>query len=78
MGVKIYTNVRVTDIELSATREVTKVITDHGDIKTECIVNAAGQWAPRIGEMVGVHIPVVPMMKMNGAGRCGPVPFMNA
>ena len=62
MGVKIYTNVRVTAIELSATRQVTKVITDHGNIKTESVVNAAGQWSPRIGEMVGVHIPIVPMM----------------
>ena len=62
MGVKIYTKVRVTGIELSGTREVTKVITDQGDIKTDCVVNAAGQWSPRIGEMVGVHIPIVPMM----------------
>ncbi len=62
MGVQIYTNVRVTGIELSPAREVTKVITDHGDIKTECVVNAAGQWAPRIGAMVGIHIPIVSMM----------------
>ena len=62
MGVQIFTNIRVTGIELSPAREVSKVITDHGDIKTECIVNAAGQWAPRIGEMVGVHIPIVSMM----------------
>jgi 4-methylaminobutanoate oxidase (formaldehyde-forming) len=62
MGVEINTNVRVTGIQLSANREVTKVITDCGDIKTECVVNAAGQWSPRIGEMVGVHIPIVPMM----------------
>jgi glycine/D-amino acid oxidase-like deaminating enzyme len=46
MGVEIYTKVRVTGIELSGTREVTKVITDQGDIKTECVVNAAGQWSP--------------------------------
>jgi 4-methylaminobutanoate oxidase (formaldehyde-forming) len=62
MGVKIYTNVRVTDIELSPAGEITKVVTEHGDIKTECVVNAAGQWAPRIGEMVGIHIPIVSMM----------------
>ena len=62
MGVQIYTNVRVTGIELSPAREVAKVITDRGDIKTECVVNAAGQWAPQIGAMVGVHIPIVPMM----------------
>ena len=53
---------RVTGIKLSPAREVTEVITDHGNIKTECVVNAAGQWAPRIGEMVGVHIPIVSMM----------------
>jgi 4-methylaminobutanoate oxidase (formaldehyde-forming) len=62
MGVQIYTHVRVTGIELSPAREVTRVITDHGAIKTETVVNAAGQWAPRIGEMVGVHIPIVSMM----------------
>ena len=62
LGVKIYTNVRLTDITVSARREVTNVITDHGNIKTECIVNAAGQWAPRIGEMIGVHLPIVSMM----------------
>jgi 4-methylaminobutanoate oxidase (formaldehyde-forming) len=62
MGVEINTNVLVKDIVLSSAREVTKVVTDHGDIKTNCVVNAAGQWAPRIGEMVGVHIPIVSMM----------------
>jgi glycine cleavage system T protein len=62
MGVQIYTNVLVTGIELSPAREVSNVITDHGDIKTECVVNAAGQWAPRIGAMVGLHIPIVSMM----------------
>jgi len=62
MGVEINTKVRVTGIELSPSGEVTEVITDHGNIKTECVVNAAGQWAPRIGEMVGAHIPIVAMM----------------
>ena len=32
MGVEIYTNMRVVDIELTPAREVTKVVTDHGDI----------------------------------------------
>ena len=62
MGVEINTNVLVTGIKLSPSREVTEVMTNHGNIKTECVVNAAGQWAPRIGEMVGVHIPIVAMM----------------
>ena len=62
MGVEINTKVLVTDITVSPGGEVTEVVTDHGNIKTECVVNAAGQWAPRIGEMVGVHIPIVSMM----------------
>jgi len=62
MGVEINTNVLVTGIGLSPTGVVTEVVTDQGGIKTECVVNAAGQWAPRIGDMVGVHIPIVPMM----------------
>jgi 4-methylaminobutanoate oxidase (formaldehyde-forming) len=61
-GVEIHTNVRVTGIELSPRREVTRVITDHGAIRTECVVNAAGEWAPRLAEMVGVFLPTVPLM----------------
>ena len=62
MGAEIYTNVRVTGIELSSAGEITQVITEQGTIKTQCVVNAAGEWAPRIGEMVGVNIPMVPLM----------------
>jgi glycine cleavage system T protein len=62
MGVAIHTNVRVTGIELSPRREVSRVLTDHGAIRTECVVNAAGEWAPRLAEMVGAFLPTVPLM----------------
>ena len=62
MGAEVHTNVRVTGIDVSQGGEIQQVITDHGNIKTECVVNAAGEWAPRIGEMVGVNIPMVPLM----------------
>jgi 4-methylaminobutanoate oxidase (formaldehyde-forming) len=62
MGAEIHTNVRVTGIELSPGRQVSRVITDHGAIRTECAVNAAGEWAPRVCEMVGVFLPTVPLM----------------
>lgn len=63
MGADIHTNVRVTGIELSPRGDVTQVNTDHGAIKTEIVVNAAGQWAPQIAAMVGVHhIPITPIM----------------
>ena len=62
MGAEIVTNVRVTGIELSAQRQVKSVMTDRGAIRTECVVNAAGEWAPRLAEMVGVLLPTVPLM----------------
>ncbi|MBT4309142.1 MAG: FAD-binding oxidoreductase, partial [Anaerolineae bacterium] len=61
MGVTIKTGVRVTGIELSADGAVTQVNTDHGSIKTELVVNAAGIWGPRVAAMVGVQIPTTPV-----------------
>jgi len=62
LGAEINTGVRVMDIDVDSKGQVTKVVTDKGDILTECVVNAAGEWAPRIGEMVGINIPMVPLM----------------
>lgn len=62
LGAEVVTGVRVTGIELSPAGAVTGVNTDQGAIQTECVVNAAGQWAPRICEMVGARLPMVPLM----------------
>ncbi|MBI3084636.1 MAG: FAD-dependent oxidoreductase [candidate division NC10 bacterium] len=62
MGAAIQTGVRVTGIDLSPTGAVTRVLTDHGAITTETVVNAAGMWAPQIGAMVGVHLAMIPLM----------------
>ncbi len=61
LGVEIRTGVRVTGIDLSSRREVTRVRTDHGDVATEAVVNAAGMWAPRIAAMVGAFVPSIPV-----------------
>ena len=37
------------------------VVTEQGVIVAEHVVNAAGLWARRVGRMVGVELPVVPM-----------------
>lgn len=37
------------------------VITEQGRIVAEHVVNAAGLWARRVGRMVGIDLPVVPM-----------------
>jgi 4-methylaminobutanoate oxidase (formaldehyde-forming) len=62
LGAVIHTGVRVTGIALSPKRKVKTIHTTNGDIQTEIVVNAAGQWAPRIGEMVGVNLPMTPIM----------------
>ena len=58
MGVEIHTNVRVTGIHLSPRREVARVITERVAIRTECVVNAAGEWAPRVAEMMSAARPM--------------------
>lgn len=61
MGVSVYTNTRVTGIELTPEGAISKVLTDKGDIRTEIVVNAAGLWAPRVAAMAGIHIPTTPV-----------------
>ncbi|HTO99923.1 MAG TPA: FAD-dependent oxidoreductase [Anaerolineales bacterium] len=61
LGVTVYTGVRVTGIELSPKGEIQKVITDHGSVKTEIVVNAAGMWAPRVAQMAGLNFPTTPV-----------------
>ncbi len=63
MGAEIQTNVRVIGIELSPQGEISAVETENGKIRTPVVVNAAGQWAPQIAEMVGIdYIPITPLM----------------
>ena len=61
LGVRIRTGVRVTGFRLSATREVTHVLTEDGQIATEIVVNAAGIWAPQVAAMVGGFVPSTPV-----------------
>jgi 4-methylaminobutanoate oxidase (formaldehyde-forming) len=60
LGVQIATHTRVLEI-LTVDGRVTKVITDRGEIECEVVVNCGGMYAPSIGRMVGVRIPIVPM-----------------
>ncbi|TMK65606.1 MAG: FAD-dependent oxidoreductase [Actinobacteria bacterium] len=60
-GATIRTGVRVTGIELSPNRAISRVLTDVGPIEAEVVVNAAGIWAPRIAEMVGAFVPSTPI-----------------
>jgi 4-methylaminobutanoate oxidase (formaldehyde-forming) len=59
-GAAIYSDTWVTGITLK-NGAVYELVTEKGNIKTEIVVNAAGIWAPEIGKMVGVSIPIIPM-----------------
>ncbi len=59
-GGRILTQTRVVDITTRNGR-VHEVVTDQGTFRAQVVVNAAGIWADKIGRMVGVNIPVVPM-----------------
>ena len=59
MGAKILTNTRVTDI-LTENGRVEGIVTSRGVIKSDVVVNAAGVYAPIIGRMVGIDLPITP------------------
>ena len=61
-GVRIVENCRVNAISTSAghhgPKRVTAVHTDLGDIAVDVVVNCAGLWARRVGQMCGVSVPL--------------------
>jgi glycine cleavage system T protein len=56
-GARIFEGVSVTGVSKAAGR-VTGVLTDHGSIKAEVVVNCAGMWARDVGKMAGVDVPL--------------------
>ena len=59
-GAEIYTNTRITAIDVDRNR-VTGVVTDRGEIQAEIVVDAGGIFAGEIGRLAGVNVPVIPM-----------------
>ena len=58
-GVDIRTRTRVTAITVENGR-VHGVETDAGPIQAEVVVNAAGMFAPEVGRLAGVAVPIIP------------------
>ncbi|MGA7834794.1 MAG: FAD-dependent oxidoreductase [Acidimicrobiales bacterium] len=59
-GARIFTETRVTAIRTTRGR-VSAVETDRGTIECDVVVNAGGIYAYEIGQLVGVHVPIIPM-----------------
>ena len=59
-GATILTNTRVTGVRVEDNR-VRAVETDQGTIECEYVVNAGGIYAHEIGQLAGVHVPLVAM-----------------
>ena len=58
-GANIFTHTKVIGIKKKK-RRIVAVKTINGDIFTEIVVNAAGVYAPEIGKMVNLNIPIKP------------------
>lgn len=65
LGLKVYPYTHISRIRLSANRTVEAVETDAGDILTKRVINCAGVWAPDVGKLVGLDIPIQPRKGMN-------------
>jgi sarcosine oxidase subunit beta len=62
LGVKALTNAEVTGIRLGG-GQIEAVETTQGAIQTRMVLNAAGPWAGRIGQMAGIEIPIIPLRR---------------
>ncbi len=61
LGAEIVRNCKVKSIKRSNSGEWL-LATSQGEIVAEHIVNAAGTWCREIGDMMGIDLPVVPML----------------
>lgn len=64
-GATVVEQVEVLDVEVDG-GAIRSVETDRGSIATGAVVCAAGAWSARIGEMVGIALPVQPVRRQIG------------
>lgn len=66
LGLESYTYCDIQKINLDPkTNAVVSMDTNYGTIKTKRIINCAGVWAPNIGSLVGLNIPIEPRKGTN-------------
>jgi sarcosine oxidase subunit beta len=62
LGAAIHAHVTVTGIDQQG-GEITSVVTDHGTVRTDTVICAAGAWSREVGAMAGVDLPVEPLRR---------------
>jgi sarcosine oxidase subunit beta len=62
LGAELFTDAEVTGVQ-AAKGHIKAVETSQGVIETPTVVNACGAWAPQIGDMLGVDIPIQPVRR---------------
>jgi sarcosine oxidase, subunit beta len=62
LGARLLTETEVTGVRLEGDR-IAAVETNGGVIETRELVNACGAWAPHLGAMAGVRIPIEPIRR---------------
>ncbi len=66
LGLETYTYCDITKINLHPkTNAVESLETNYGTIRTKRIVNCAGAWAPFVGKLTGLNIPIEPRKGTN-------------
>ena len=66
LGLETFTYCNISKINLHpATNAVESLETNYGTIKTKRIINCAGAWAPEIGILTGLTIPIEPRKGTN-------------
>lgn len=59
LGAEFWTHTPAIGIRVENSR-VQSVLTSRGEIRANWVVNACGVWAPEIGRMVGIDVPIIP------------------
>jgi len=62
LGARLFEDTEAVDVRAASGR-IKAVETNQGAIETPVVVNACGAWAPRIGDMLGVDIPIQPVRR---------------
>ncbi len=79
-ALQVFANTEVLDVETEATDfgrpKVTAVVTSRGRIETDYVVIACGVWSPRIAQMAGATIPLVPAVHQ--MADVGPIDILQA